>query len=69
MFLIDFADVRTMRHVKARAEASAWVTYQAYLDAARHAHGLTRSDRAENLLKAREYKRRAIRVSHYLNAH
>lgn len=60
-------EVRTMADVRVRAEASAWVTRDAYRDDARNRPGISRSDRASMLRKARDYKRRAIRVSQYLN--
>lgn len=50
-----------------QAESLAWSTWQAYMDGYRHSPDLTRADRAAHLLKAREYKRRGIRVSQYLN--
>ena len=61
-------EVRTMRDVWARAEDAAWMTRDAYRDAANNACGLSRSDRADALIRSRDYKRRAVRVSMRLNS-
>lgn len=58
----------TMSEIRIKAEWWAWVTWQAYIDGAKHGLDLSRTDRAVHLWKAREYKRRAIRVSQWLNA-
>lgn len=56
-----------MRAILIRAEVDAWNTWFAYRDAAIHACGLSRSDRAFHWRKAREYRRRALRVSIRIN--
>lgn len=69
MYLIfpSLDDVRSMADIRARAEFLAWMTHDAYRDAAHCSPGLSRSERAVSLLRARDYKRRAVRVSQYLN--
>lgn len=59
--------VQTMADVRARAEFLAWTTHETNLRAARHSLRLTRGDRAACLRAARDYKRRAVRVSQYIN--
>lgn len=62
-------EVRTMADVRARAEFLAWMTAESYRDAGRHAHGLSRNERASCFHKARAYRRRAMRASQYANLH
>lgn len=61
-------EVRSMADVRVRAEFLAWITHDAYRIAACHARDLSRSDRADALRKARQYRRRAIRASQHANS-
>ena len=59
-------DVKTMSDIRARAEFLAWMTRDAYRDAYKNSFAPA-AERGALWLKAYQYKRRAIRVSQYLN--
>lgn len=58
----------TMAHIRARAQWMAWATYEAYVQGATSVESTPRASRAAMLMKARDYRRRAIRVGDWVNS-
>jgi hypothetical protein len=59
--------MNVMESIRVNAERLAWTDEIVNREAAKHAPDLSRTDRAVLLMRARAMKRRAIRVSRYLN--